>query len=64
MTNKERVQQMMDIMSHQDEIASQILVFNPETKRLEVAAADDAAKKDMLKVTPEDMRVSHPCAKS
>ena len=61
MTNKERIQEMMRVLSQGDQVANQMMVFNPETKRLEVASADDAAKKDMLRVTPEDMKVSHSC---
>ena len=59
MTDKEKIQQMMRDMAQGKETASQMMVFNPETKRLEVASADDAAKKDMLRVVPEDMKVSH-----
>lgn len=61
MTNAEKIQKMMIDMTHGNQAANRMMVFNPETKRLEVASADDVAKKDMLRVVPEDMKVSHYC---
>ena len=58
MTNAEQIQKMMIDIKNGNKTANRMMVFNPETKRLEVASADDAAKKDMLRVVPEDMRVA------
>ena len=58
MTNAERIQKMMIDIKHGNETAER-MGYNPETKRLEVISTEDAAKKHMLWVTPEDMKVSH-----
>ncbi|VGO13483.1 hypothetical protein PDESU_02040 [Pontiella desulfatans] len=63
MTNKERIQQMMRDMAKGKQ-ASNHVIYGLKTERLKVTSTDDAAKKDVLRVTPEDMKLSHSCAAS
>jgi hypothetical protein len=58
MTNVKSVTEMMKDMAREKQTPNKTLGYNPETKRLEVVDADQADKKDLLKVSPEDMIVS------
>ena len=58
MTNVKSVTEMMKDMAQGKETVNKTLGYNSETKRLEVVAADQASKKDLLNVAPEDMIVS------
>lgn len=63
MTNKEKIQQMMRDMAKGKQ-TSIPTIHGHKTERLMVTSTDDAAKKDVLRVTPEDMKLSHSCAAS
>lgn len=58
MTNQERVTKELKKMTDKSKTPNKILTYNSETKRLEVMDTSEADKKDLLKVTPEDMIVS------
>lgn len=58
MTNVENVHELMEKMSKGKETANQVLFWDPPTRRLRVAPADQVAKKDVAQLGIEDMKVS------
>lgn len=58
MSNAENIRGLMEKMAQGKEAANFAITFDEPTRRLKVVPAGQVANKDVLKVSPEDMKVS------
>ena len=58
MNNAEMVQQMFKDMGAVDEAAHKVWVLDPESRTIQLKPKATTEKKDLLRITPQDLIVS------
>ena len=58
MNQQERIRELMQKVARGRETADQVIAVDPRLKRVVAMPKHEAAQRDLLTVTPEDMKVS------